>query len=526
MKDANLMGKTMSNEATKTTDISGCNFFRAAAADFKKIPGSPIAYWGSDSWLECFSGKKMNHYFASEGAVKTGNNERYVRFIWEVSANTIDIDSGWRKHPKGGDFRKWYGNLECVVNWSDNARKHYREDHIARIPVESVWNIKGITWTAVSSSSLSFRIEMEDEIANNAALFIYPKNQEKLIPFLCCLNACQTSSFLKAISPTLNFLVGDVLSVPFPNHDFSHNIVKSIGEQLIKKAKCDWDSYETSWDFTELALLSDQRSAATKLSEAYARLRINWRKITLEMQRLEEENNRIFIDAYGLQDELTPEVPLNEITLTCNPHYRYGNNKNEEELEALLLADTMKEFISYSVGCMFGRYSLDKPGLILANQGETIEDYLKQIPEPSFPADDDNVIPMLDGDWFTDDITDRFCKFLKVTFGEEHYQENLTFIEKALGKDIRSYFLKDFYNDHLKRCTEAPHLLAVLQPQRQLQRADLHAPLPPGHGLVVLNDYLREFRTKLSAHKAHLEQSASVQFGASKARRPKPEGDQ
>ena len=172
--------------------------------------------------------------------------------------------------------------------------------------------------------------------------------------------------------------------------------------------------------------------------------------MTLEMQRLEEENNRIFIDAYGLQDELTPEVPLNEITLTCNPHYRYGNNKNEEELETLLLADTMKEFISYAVGCMFGRYSLDKPGLILANQGETIEDYLKQIPEPSFPADDDNVIPMLDGDWFTDDITDRFCKFLKVTFGEEHYEENLTFIEKALGKDIRKYFLKDFYNDHVK----------------------------------------------------------------------------
>ncbi len=200
------------------------------------------------------------------------------------------------------------------------------------------------------------------------------------------------------------------------------------------------------------------------------------------MQRLEEENNRIFIDAYGLQDELTPEVPLNEITLTCNPHYRYGNDKSEEELEALLLADTMKELISYAVGCMFGRYSLDKPGLILANQGETLSDYLKQIPEPSFPVDDDNVIPMLDGDWFTDDITERFYKFLKVSFGEEHYEENLTFIEKALGKDIRKYFLKDFYNDHCEALQKTPHLLAVFQPQRQLQCADLYAPLPPGYG--------------------------------------------
>lgn len=534
----------MSNEATKPTNITGCNFFRAAAADFKKIPGSPIAYWGSDSWLECFSGKKMNHYFASEGAVKTGNNECYVRFIWEVSANTIDIDSGWRKHPKGGDFRKWYGNLECVVNWSNNARKHYREDHIARIPVESVWNIKGITWTAVSSSSLSFRIEMEDEIANNAALFIYPKNQEKLIPFLCCLNACQTSSFLKAISPTLNFLVGDVLSVPFPNHDFSHNIVQAIGEQLIKKAKCDWDSYETSWDFTELALLSDQRLVATKLSEAYARLRVHWREMTLDMQRLEQENNCIFINAYGLQDELKPEVPLKEITLTCNPHYRYGNNKNEKELEALLLADTLKEFISYAVGCMFGRYALDKPGLILANQGETTEDYYKKIRttehtkytentdaktfvssvysvvKNAFPPDDDNVIPMLDGDWFTDDITDRLCKFLKVTFGGEHYEENLKFIEKALGKDIRKYFLKDFYNDHLKRYKKRPIYWLFSSPKGTFNALIYMHRYRPDTVSVVLNDYLREFRTKLSARKNHLE-AVSISASASPGEKTK-----
>ena len=174
------------------------------------------------------------------------------------------------------------------------------------------------------------------------------------------------------------------------------------------------------------------------------------------MQCLEEENNRIFIDAYGLNDELTPEVPLNEITLTCNPHYRYSNSKNAEELEALLLADTMKEFLSYAVGCMFGRYSLDAQGLILANQGDTIEEYLRQIPDPTFPPDSDNVIPILDGDWFTDDITERFRKFLRVTFGDEHYEENLKFIEVALGKEIRKYFLKDFYNDHLRRYKKRP----------------------------------------------------------------------
>ena len=223
------------------------------------------------------------------------------------------------------------------------------------------------------------------------------------------------------------------------------------------------------------------------LKATYQKLRAHWREMTLEMQRLEEENNRIFIEAYGLQDELTPEVPLNEITLTCNPHYRYGNDKSEDELEALLLADTMRELVSYAVGCMFGRYALDKPGLILANQGETIEDYLKRVPEPSFPADDDNVIPMLDGDWFTDDIAERFRKFLRVAFGEEHYEANLKFVENGAGQKRQGprhprLLPQGFLQRPCEALQEAPHLLAFLKPQGQLQRSDLHAPLPPGYG--------------------------------------------
>jgi len=148
--------------------------------------------------------------------------------------------------------------------------------------------------------------------------------------------------------------------------------------KCIYLARADWDSYETSWDFTDLPLLRPIFRRDT-LAATYAALRAYWREMTLEMQRLEEANNRLFIDAYGLQDELTPDVPLKEITLTCNPHYRYGKGKSQAELEALLLADSMKEFISYAVGCMFGRYSLDKPGLILANQGETVADYERKV---------------------------------------------------------------------------------------------------------------------------------------------------
>ncbi|MFA6691762.1 MAG: hypothetical protein WCR98_07275, partial [Saccharofermentanales bacterium] len=257
---------------------------------------------------------------------------------------------------------------------------------------------------------------------------------------------------------------------------------------------------------------------------------------------LEEENNRIFIEAYGLEGELTPEVPLNEITLTCNPHYRYGGDKSEEELEALLLADTMRELVSYAVGCMFGRYALDKPGLILANQGETIEDYYKILNREtrekrekendnfsdfsafrgsiSFPADEDNVIPLLDGDWFTDDISERFREFLKVAFGTEHYEENLRFVENALGKDIRKYFLKDFYSDHVKRYKKRPIYWLFSSPKGSFNALIYMHRYRPDTVSVVLNDYLREFRTKLSSHKNHLE-AVSISSSSSQGEKTK-----
>ena len=267
----------------------------------------------------------------------------------------------------------------------------------------------------------------------------------------------------------------------------------------------DWDSYEISWDFTSLPLLHPDHRQPT-LKASYQKLRAHWREMTLEMQRLEEENNRIFIAAYGLQDELTPEVPLKEITLTCNPHYRYGGDKTEDELEALLLADTMRELVSYAVGCMLGRYSLDKPGLILANQGETLADYLAQVPQPSFAADDDNVIPMLDGDWFSDDITLRFRQFLRVAFGEAHYEDNLAFIEQALNiknkrnYSLRDYFLGEFYADHVRRYKKRPIYWLFSSPKGSFNALVYMHRYRPDTVSVVLK-YLRDYREKLATER-------------------------
>lgn len=529
----NLKDKTMSNDSTKTSENAERHFYRASSADFKKIPGSPIAYWVSEAVRHSFlSENSIDRLFKPRKGIDTGNNDLFLRFWFEVGNKNIGLDfqsepasakSGlkWFPYNKGGEFRKWYGNFNYVVDWQNSGDqiRNYKDDKgklRSNLRNQSFFFRNGVTWTDVSSSCFGARYLPHGFMCDNSGSACY--GDESLIPLVLGMLTSKLSfEFLKILNPTLHFQAGNLSSLPLPNNT-DLPLIES-NRSAISISRADWDSYETSWDFTSLPLLrSDYRQPTLRVT--YTQLRTHWRETTLDMQRLEVENNLIFIDAYGLQDELTPEVPLKEITLTCNPHYRYGNNKNEEELDALLLADTMKEFISYAVGCMFGRYALDKPGLILANQGETIEDYLKQIPEPIFSADDDNVIPMLDGDWFTDDVTERFCKFLKVTFGVDHYEENLTFIEKALGKDIRKYFLKDFYTDHLKRYKKRPIYWLFSSPKGTFNALIYMHRYRPDTVSVVLNDYLREFRTKLSAHKNHLE-AISISSNASAGEKTK-----
>ena len=320
--------------------------------------------------------------------------------------------------------------------------------------------------------------------------------------------------FLKASNPTLNFQVVNINGLPWIEINESKAQVEAAVKSLVTKSKQDWDSFETSWDFSRQQLLHSNYRQLT-LQSTYRQLCVHWREMTQEMQRLEEENNRIFIEAYGLQGELSPEVPLKEVTLTCNPHYRYSGDKTDAEMELQLQADTMAEFLSYAVGCMFGRYSLDKPGLVLANQGDTLAEYLRQIPEPSFMPDEDNVIPLLDGEWFADDVTERFRTFLRVTFGEEHYEENLAFIEQSLGKDVRKYFIKDFYADHVKRYKKRPIYWLFASPKGTFSALIYLHRYRPDTVSVVLR-YLRDFRKKLAARLDYLQQvgiSASASQG-------------
>ena len=519
----------------------GYGLYAVDQKEFLRLPGYPIGYWISPAMRRAFIEFDAVEKIADARiGMATGKNDLYIRAWHEVALARVGYQmpsreeaklSGrkWFPHAKGGEFRKWYGNSEYVVNWENDGQLLQTTLHPSgkriwahNFNLEQIFK-PAICWTTVTIADTSFRYHPQGYLYDAAAGLCQPKKADDMWLLLGALNSRVSINAIKLLNPTVNLAPGYLGRIPVEKKAAQSST--PIVKKCIETEKRDWDSYETSWDFTVLPLLNPDCRQPT-LKATYQKLRAHWREMTLEMQRLEEENNRIFIDAYGLQDELKPEVPMNEITLTCNPHYRYGNDKSEDELEALLLADTMRELVSYAVGCMFGRYALDKPGLILANQGETIEDYLKRVPEPSFPADDDNVIPMLDGDWFPDDIAERFRKFLRVAFGEEHYEANLQFVEKALnikGKrnySIRDYFLGEFYTDHVKRYKKRPIYWLFSSPKGSFNALIYMHRYRPDTVSVVLNDYLREFRTKLTSHKSHLE-AVSISAGASAGEKTK-----
>ncbi|MBD3677804.1 MAG: BREX-1 system adenine-specific DNA-methyltransferase PglX [Rhodobacteraceae bacterium] len=481
--------------------------YAVSSDKFAKIPGSPIAYWLSEAAIQAFdSGESLGDHFSISEGLKTGENEKFIRLWHEPAASRtrhFSKAAKWVPHSKGGEFRRWYGNYNWVVEWGKNGSA-LRASGKAGFQGLPNYGKKGATWSKITTSPYCVRLQPEGLIFDSACPGLFETGQVKLEPAMGFLNSKACRTIISALNPTLNYQVGNVSCLPIVSSARGDDAGITTASALISLSKSDWDAYETSWDFTTLPLLSPDHQADT-LEATYARLRAHWQGMADEMQRLEEENNRIFIDAYGLQDELTPEVPIEEITLTCNPAYRYGVKGSEEDREVRLRTETMAEFLSYAVGCMFGRYSLDAPGLILANQGERLEDYLARIPEPRFMPDEDNVIPVLDADWFPDDITERFRLFLRVSFGEAHFRENLRYVEAALGKDIRKYFTKDFYADHVKRYKKRPIYWMVSSPKGTFNALIYMHRYRADTVSVILNDYLREFISKLEGERGRLE---------------------
>ena len=478
---------------------------RVSATQLCAVPDIPIAYWVSGSLREVFNSHTL---LRDEAPVKkgidTGKNDQFLRFWFEVSQRGRSMRSErkkWYDYVKGGEFRKWYGNIDLTVNWMNDGSE------VRSHPSSTIRNPKyffkpAITWSLTGNKGFGARIVPDNCMFDNNGSSVFPR-PDQIENLSCFLNSKVANHCLEVLNPTVAYQVGDIARLPYAVDVETGDISVS----LLQIAKSDWGFDETSSDFTVLPLLGSDHRAET-LATSYNRLRAHWQSMTDEMQRLEEENNRIFIDAYGLADELTPEVPIEEITLTCNPAYRYGVKGSAEDREARLREDTVAEFLHYAVGSMFGRYSLDAPGLILANQGEGIEEYLARVPEPTFAPDRDNVIPLLDADWFADDIVTRARDFLRVTFGEAKFRENLAFVETALGKDLRKWFTKDFFDYHVRRYKKRPIYWMFSSPKGSFNALIYMHRYRPDTVSVVLNQYLREFIHKLEVERARLEKLA------------------
>jgi type II restriction/modification system DNA methylase subunit YeeA len=505
------------NQAPKTLEALENNkcgwFFYANQNGFEKIPGSPIAYWVSKTAQEVFSSSPSLKTVAyPRQGLATTNNDLFLRQWFEISNNKIGFglnkqeaqQSSFKWFPlnKGGAFRKWFGNNQFVINFENDGKTVC--DYIDNTPgvkVKSNGRIinrdkyfsEGLTWSTISSSSMSMRYSPVGSVFETKGGMCFCEDSSLLWPVLGYMNTKIVEYFLKAISPTLDFHEGPLGRLPvIVNRESTNQKIIELVKDSIAMSKDDWDSRETSWDFKCNELIKHR---VRNIKSAFTNYKIEWSKKLYKLHNNEEELNRQFIKIYGLKDELTPVVPLDEITIL---------QEESKILHGELFIDPMPvlvQLLSYSVGCLFGRYSLDKPALILANQGETLQDFLQQVPNPIFIPDEDNIIPVLDGEWFNDDIVGRFKVFLKVAFGEEHFEENLKYIEENIGKDIRKYFVKDFYNDHIKRYKKRPIYWMFSSPRGHFKALIYMHRYQPDLCSKMLNDYLQAFISKLEAAK-------------------------
>lgn len=451
------------------SDVDYC--FKVGQHEFAQIPGSPIVYWLSKSMLDSFAkNKALKEIAAPRQGLATADNNRflrdwheidYVNFCVNAASMQTALSSGckWFPTQKGGNFRRWYGNHEFVVNWANNGSEIRNfTDSTGKLKSRpqnlDCFFLSGITWTAITTGDISLRYSPSGFISNAKGPEFFPDESIRNILLGIC-NSSSAQALLTMLAPTLDYSQGPVGSLPIP--DFSSLNTKKMVSELIHAAQADWNSYETSWGFQRLALLDSNQGAQVgdSLEDAVFRLREYWDCMSEEQRQREIRNNELVADAYGVRDDVSCDVPLERVSLKRNVAFAYS--KDTPEMRNKKFAqDVVKELISYAVGCMFGRYSLDKLGLILASQGETLDDYHARIPNPSFEPDEDNVIPVTETDCFEDDIVTRFRRFLEVAFGKENLAANIAYIEQVLGKSIRKYFVNDFYNDHVKMYSSRP----------------------------------------------------------------------
>ncbi|WP_180165636.1 BREX-1 system adenine-specific DNA-methyltransferase PglX [Acinetobacter sp. YH12049] len=416
--------------------------------NFKKIPGSPLAYWSSPRVFDAYENNLLNDFAEPRQGLATGNNERFLRLWHEVGQKEINknvesftsyqkgVTGIWFPVTKGGSYRRWYGNNDFLIKF-DSKSYDDLSNMGNHLPSREFYFREGATWSTLSNALISFRYS-NNSIFETKGSICFPKESIDVYYLLGYLNTKVVQFFLKALSPTIDYHEGPLRKVPFIQNIIS---VANNSKKCIKIAKLDWDSYETSWDFTQNPII---RTGQLNLEQAFNTWQQQNAAAVAEMKRLEEENNKLFIDAYGLQDELTPDVPDEQITLT-----RADREKDSQRL------------VSYALGCMMGRYSLDEPGLIYAHAGNQDFDASRY---QTFPADADGIIPLTEMHWFEDDATHRIREFLTAVWGKDTLDANMQWLAESLDKKanetaedtIRRYLASKFYKDHMQTYKKRP----------------------------------------------------------------------
>ena len=495
--------KGAKNQPIKTLEAiqnPNCGWrFQAKQKDFEKIPGSPIAYWVSDKIREIFEkNKKLGDIGEAKVGLQTGDNNRFLRLWNEVNYNKIGYNMSnsqevleskkkWFPFNKGGEFRKWYGNQEYLVNWENDGyeiKNFYDEKGKLRSRPQNIESYfkESISWSKVSSSNFSMRFYQKGLLFADAGMSYFSNENLKYI--LGLSNSKLINKILSLLSPTLNFEVGHISNIPIIKKE--NTLVEKLVEENLNISKEEWDSRETSWDFEKLSLVDGK-----DLRTAFENYCSHWRDNFVQLHKNEEELNRLFIEIYELQDEMDEKVSFDDITILKKEAkiVEIDNSKAKEfssESERYLYDrgvslefnkdELVKQFLSYAIGCIMGRYSTNKPGLIMANSDDVLElssnkflvkdanGDIRQEVETEFLPDEFGILPITAEKDFSNDIVERVKEFVKFVYGEESLKDNLNFIAEALGnKDnrnpeeiIRAYFIKDFYADHLQRYQKRP----------------------------------------------------------------------
>lgn len=431
--------------------------------NFEKIPECPIGYWVSERMIENFQNSmKLKDIADVKIGMGTGKNEIFVRQWWAINLNKIGFgtksidelklsNKKFFPYNKGGEFRRWYGNLVEVLWFNKEGRELMNSMSGHRENGEYDYYCKeGLTWSFISSSNFGVRYVPYGALFDVAGSMLFANRKLKYILGFLVSKPCFT--ILKLLNPTINFQAGNIKNLPLR---IEEDAVSEIVNKNISISKSDWDAHETSWDFQEnelVRLSKEQGEGAHRLSDLMDAYREHWTEQFLQLHANEEELNRQFIEIYGLHDELTPDVPLEEITILQQGEISIENGQIVWHNDVIV-----KQLISYAVGCMMGRYSLDCKGLILANQGDGQKEYEALVPSSRFAIDDDGIIPLMSvNNELTDHISLRFKTWLSIAFGEENFMDNLNFVERTLDKRLEDYFLKDFWKDHKKMYQNRP----------------------------------------------------------------------